>query len=479
MKIRKLWLPTLIIGIIGGAALICDTIFNLSGSGFFLSSGVCGGIFIISLILSMIIAFGVSIAERNTDIKAVPGKNVPAALFGFVASVSLIGSGVVNLLSLGASDSLAVTLIMCVLSLAGGIVMLYETCISYTGHNGMSKRKLLPLVTVFWALGRLVTMFMNYQHVSLYAAVKYDVFVVSLLLFFLYYQSLFLTETNPSLSVRRMSVYGIPLVVFGIIVCADMLLKMFMPHNAVEGVDSIVIEPTVSRILSCVGDIAFAGYAAFFIGGVNRSAVFTEEEFEDDEDTEFLEELSGAKERRLKEEALAAEREKEEKEKAERERAAREAAEKLHTEAPENPEEEKEKFTLSILRTDAVIPEEEPENVAEEKADEAVEEIADTQPVSAEADISDTDENEPEDVPAEKESYQISAEEPETEAQSETEASYAPEKAEPAASEKPQPSPDKKPAKAIEDDFDDELFEDPDEEDYAEIFRMLDEMSDE
>ena len=55
MKIKNLWLPVIILTLIGGTAKICDTLFNVHGEGFFFGSGVCNAIVIASIVLILII----------------------------------------------------------------------------------------------------------------------------------------------------------------------------------------------------------------------------------------------------------------------------------------------------------------------------------------------------------------------------------------------------------------------------------------
>ena len=296
MKVCKLWLPALFLGLVGGAALICDTLYNGTGRGFFLSSDVCAAVFVISVVLLIIVGYVMSAMSRNIGLESTtPGKNPGAGIFGFISSASIIGLGVITMLSFGTSDSQFLAGLSAVLSMFGGIVLLYESCISFTGHNGMVKRPLLSFGPVLWCCGKLLVMFLNYQRVSLYAAVKYDVISTSLLLMFLFYHAMYLSQPEKPVALRRMTLYGIMYIACIAAVCGDIIVKMFVPSVASEGVDAIVIEPTISRILTCVSDISLAGYAAFFITGAHRNSVYKlieDEEEESDEDTEFLGSLS-------------------------------------------------------------------------------------------------------------------------------------------------------------------------------------------
>ena len=51
MKLKKLWIPALLLLLIGGIIKVCDTMFNVNGTGFVLSStgrdcrlSVCGSV---------------------------------------------------------------------------------------------------------------------------------------------------------------------------------------------------------------------------------------------------------------------------------------------------------------------------------------------------------------------------------------------------------------------------------------------------
>ena len=163
MKVCKLWLPALLLGLVGGAALICDTIFNGTGKGFFLNSDVCAAVFVISLALLVIIGFVMSAMSRNVGLESTsPGKNPGAGIFGFITSASIIGIGVITILSFSTADSQLFAGITAVLSVFGGIVLLYESCISFTGHNGMVKRPLLSFGPVLWCCAT-ISMFLCMQ----------------------------------------------------------------------------------------------------------------------------------------------------------------------------------------------------------------------------------------------------------------------------------------------------------------------------
>ena len=294
MKIKKLWLPMIILGIIGGAAKICDTCFNVNGDGFFLDSDICSAVFILSLLLLFAIGFITLITDRKIDIEASPSKSKAAAGFGFVAAVAMVGSGVISLLSLGSSDSLAGSLFGCLLGLVGGIVMIYESCISFTGQNGMTKFPVASLILPLWCCGRLISLFIEYSKVSIHATEMFDVVSTTFLMLFLFYQAMFFAELNPKTAVRRTTLYGYCYFMCSMITTSDIIIKMFNPADpTTTGIDTLVVEPTVSRILTCIIDLAFCGYVIAFIASNAKNAVVTEyEDDEDLEDPEFLGSIS-------------------------------------------------------------------------------------------------------------------------------------------------------------------------------------------
>ena len=175
MKINKLWIPMIIFGIIGGIAKLCDTIFNVNGVGFFVNSEICSAIFVISIVLVWLIGVILLIADRKVDIKLSPPKSKVTGLFGFIAAVSIMGTGIISLLSLGSSTFLAGSIILAILSLAGGGVLLYESCVSFTKHNGMVKFPLAGLLVTGWSCGRLINLFIDYSKVSIHATEMFDV----------------------------------------------------------------------------------------------------------------------------------------------------------------------------------------------------------------------------------------------------------------------------------------------------------------
>ncbi len=294
MKINKLWIPMIIFGIIGGIAKLCDTVFNVKGIGFFVDSGVCAAIFVVSIIVVWLIGIMLLIADRRVEVELTPPKSRITGFFGFVSAVSLLGTGILSLFSLGSSESMAGSIIMCLLSLAGGAILLYESCISFTGHNGMIRFPLAGLLLPAWACGRLITLFIEYSKVSIHATEMFDVISVTFLMLFLFYQAMLFAEIGPRASVRRTTLYGICYIMCGLITTIDIMIKMFSPTPDASGIDTLVIEPTIGRIMTCIGDLSFVAYTAAFVISNAKNAVIERLDGEDDDedDPEFLGSIS-------------------------------------------------------------------------------------------------------------------------------------------------------------------------------------------
>ncbi len=289
MKINKLWGPMIVFGIIGGIAKICDTLFNVNGVGFIVNSDICSAVFVCSIVLVWLIGIIMLLADRKVEVQLTPPKSKATGFFGFISAVSILGSGIISLFSLGNSESPAGTIILIALGLLGGVVMLYEACISFTGHNGMTKFPLATLLLPAWACGRLISLFIQYSKVSIHATEMFDVISVTLLMLFLFYQAMFFAEIGPRTAVRRTTLYGVCYVMCGLITTIDILIKMFSPTPDTNGVDTLIVEPTLGRILLCVTDLSFVCYAVTFIVSNARNAKIDKFEEDDDvDDPEFL-----------------------------------------------------------------------------------------------------------------------------------------------------------------------------------------------
>lgn len=280
MKLKKLLIPAVILFLIGGTVKICDTLFNVNGDGFILSSQACNLTLAASFLLLYIIAFALSVADRKKTFLAVPTKSVPCGIFGFIASVALIGSGVVRLIAGGGN------LAESIMAIIAGFLLLYEACISLTGSNGMKKMPVAALILPVWCCVRFVGLFIDYSQKSLKATELFDIVAIGFLIMFLFYQSMFLAGINNRLAVRKTVVYGSVYIMLGLIVNCDLIIKMLIGKQPIPNVDSQIVEPSVLNIITIAGDIALCCYAFFLIRSMLKNAdehlTMPDEELNDD-----------------------------------------------------------------------------------------------------------------------------------------------------------------------------------------------------
>ena len=76
MTLKKLWVPMLILTLIGGGIKICDTMFNVYGDGFIFNSTVCNTILSVSAALLLIIGWICSILDIKKVFDVKPSRNV-------------------------------------------------------------------------------------------------------------------------------------------------------------------------------------------------------------------------------------------------------------------------------------------------------------------------------------------------------------------------------------------------------------------
>ena len=224
MKLKKLFIPAVVLTLAGFIVKICDTVFNVYGSGFFLSSNVCNTITACAFILLFVIGFVLSVADRKKDFVSEPPKNTICGVFGFLASIMIIGGAVVQLLAWN-----GVNLVENIFAVAAGFVLLYESCISFTGSNAMKKIPVVALIVPIWSCVRFVSLFIDYTTKSLKAVELFDIVEIAFLMMFLYYQAMYFAEVEPQTSARRMTQYGILFIVSTVIVTADIVIKMIFP----------------------------------------------------------------------------------------------------------------------------------------------------------------------------------------------------------------------------------------------------------
>lgn len=291
MKLRKLWIPAVLLLLIGGGAKICDTIFNVYGNGFYFDSYVCNCVFNASFLLLLLIGWILSIADHKQKFESNVQKDFICGMFGFIASVLIIGTGVLTLLEL--DNSKMVDSIFAILT---GMILLYESCISFTGHNGMKKIPIIALFVPVWCCMRFIALFKEYAHRSLYSVELYDIIALAFLLLFLFYQAMYLAGLNNTTAVRKSAVYGTMFTVVGLAACADLFIKMFYPQPAASNIDTQIVEPTLINILTYAGDAALCFYAAFFakdaLKGAELSLRQAAYDADDDNDESGMVEIS-------------------------------------------------------------------------------------------------------------------------------------------------------------------------------------------
>lgn len=306
MTLKKFWIPTLIFTLIGGTVKICDTIFNAYGDGFIFDSTVCNWIFSICALLLLITGWILSIIDSRKVFEIQPQRNIFCGLFGFISSVAIIGGGVMTLLSENPNVA------QCIFAVIGGGLLLYESCISFTGHNGLLRMPVLTLLVPVWCCTRFFSIFIEYTHRSVAATEIFDIVAVAALLMFLFYQSMFFAGINNTSAVRRSTVYAMVFVMLGVTVSVDMFIKMFMPSNAVTGIDSEIVLPTLSNILIYAGDLALCAYALFFtmpnIKAADKVALILEETEEEPEETKAEAKTEKAETEKKSEETKAEEK---------------------------------------------------------------------------------------------------------------------------------------------------------------------------
>lgn len=259
MKLRNLIIPAIVLTVLGAAVKFCDTFLNVYGDGFFLSSRVCNFVFAGIFIILYIIGFALSMADRKKEFHAEPKKNFWCGAFGFVASVTLIGGGVIGLITLK-GDNLFANLS----EVAAGFVLLYEACISFTGQNGMKKLPVLALILPIWGCARFIVTFVEYSHYALGAREIFDIIEIGFMIMFLFYQSMFFAGINNKVAIRRSLVYGTVFMLLSLIVSVDLFIKMAMGGDSSSNIDRLIVEPTFTNIITYAGDLALCAYAFFF-----------------------------------------------------------------------------------------------------------------------------------------------------------------------------------------------------------------------
>lgn len=277
MNLRKVWIPALLLTLMGGTVKLCDTIFTVQGNTFFLNSFTSNCFFAVCLILIYIISLGMSISDRNKRFRAKVKKNYLCGCAGFVASVMIIASGIISQLTQTSGVS-----IQCIMAIAAGGILLYESCISFTGHNGMKKVPILGLIMPVWCTLRFINLYGQNNQKSLTTMEWFDVIYTAALILFLFYHSMLLAGVNHSQAVRRTTVYGTCFISAATVAFIDMFIMMGN-QPVRDNVDKLIVEPTLVNLLTYIGDLALCIYAALFIRDILKSAESTLIEDEEDE----------------------------------------------------------------------------------------------------------------------------------------------------------------------------------------------------
>ncbi len=291
MKLKALWLPMIILTVIGGAIKICDTIFTLNGGEFFIDSLMCNIIFVAAMAVVLIIGAILCFADRGNKYASVPQKNTVCGVCGFIASVAIIGGAVINLINIGGSESVGFELIKFILSVFGGAVLLVESSVLFTGNNSIAKVPVVALAVPIWSCTRLMTLFISYSTVSVQSTEMLDIISVALMLMFMFYQASYFAELGKPGVIKSLAVYGMTFIMSAAVVTVDLIIK-----KTYSG------EMTVNNILDYVCDIALCVYAVALILSVFKSAELISGEDDENkadelssEDENSLYEIEGVK----------------------------------------------------------------------------------------------------------------------------------------------------------------------------------------
>ena len=277
MNLRKIWIPALLLTLLGGTVKLCDTIFTVQGNTFFLNSFASNCFFGVCLVMLYIIGLGMSASDRKKKFRAKVKKNYICGCAGFVASVMIIASGIITQLTQTSGVS-----IECIMSIAAGGILLYESCISFTGHNGMKKAPILGLIMPVWCTLRFIALYGQNNQKSLVSMEWFDVIYTAILILFLFYHSMLLADVNHSQALRRTAVYGTCFIAAAVVACTDMFIRMGN-QPVRDNVDKLIVEPTLVNLMTYIGDLALCVYAALFIRDMLKSAEDTIVDEDDDE----------------------------------------------------------------------------------------------------------------------------------------------------------------------------------------------------
>ncbi|MGN0536865.1 MAG: hypothetical protein ACI4M3_02675 [Acutalibacteraceae bacterium] len=286
MKVKYTGIPLIILLLIGGGLKLCQTIFAARSTDFFLSEDMTTLCVASCIGLMLIIAIILAMCDHKKPVVNRVSKNVPAAIFGFVATVAILGNSALKVITLvtAGSDSIFGDVLSIFISLFGGIILLYENCILFTGINKMKNTQLLALCVPLWFCSRLVTLYAEYSKLAIRHTEIFDIVAVALMAIFFFHQSVYFAELPEKRSPVKLFVFGTPMVLCTLISTADMITKNVIKNSWTD-----------SSIVQYVGDIAIALYAVCLMYGALKSHTPEQLQPEENEtDTPSAEEVQEA-----------------------------------------------------------------------------------------------------------------------------------------------------------------------------------------
>lgn len=262
MKVKYTGIPLIILLLIGGGLKLCQTIFAAHSIDFFLSADMTTLCVACCIGLMLIIATILSMCDHKKPVTNHVTKNIPAAIFGFVATIAILGTSALKVITLvtAGSDSIFGDILSIFISLFGGIILLYENCILFTGINKMKNMQLLALCVPLWFCSRLVTMYADYSRIAIRQTEIFDIVAVALMAIFFFHQSVYFAELPEKRSPVKLFVFGTPMALCTLISTADMITKNVINNSWADYL-----------IVQYVGDIAIAFYAVCLMYGALKN----------------------------------------------------------------------------------------------------------------------------------------------------------------------------------------------------------------
>lgn len=262
MKIKYTSIPLLVLLLIGGGLKLCQTIFAAYSMDFFLSADMTTLCVACCIGLMLVIGIILSLCDRQKPVVNQVSKNIPASMAGFVASVAILGTSALKIISLvtNGSASLFGDVLSVFISLFGGIVLLYENCILFTGINKMKNTQLMALCVPLWFCSRLVSLYSSYAAVAIRRTEIFDFVAVALMAIFFYHQSVYFAELPQKRTPIKLFVFGAPMVIAAVVSTADLITKSVISNAWTD-----------TAIVQYVGDLAIAFYAVFLMYGALRT----------------------------------------------------------------------------------------------------------------------------------------------------------------------------------------------------------------